>query len=69
MGNEPEVMGRIFSPFLTTKANGTGLGLAISKQIIEQHDGFIGAENDPAGGALFRIVLHVKRGEEERAAW
>jgi len=38
--------------------------------MIEQHGGSIGAENDPAGGALFGIVLPVKRGEEEvRAAW
>lgn len=69
-GIHPEILGRIFSPFLTTKPKGTGLGLAICKQIIEQHDGCIGAENDPAGGALFRIVLPVKREEKEvRAAW
>lgn len=69
-GIDPEILGRIFSPFLTTKPKGTGLGLAICKQMIEQHGGSIGAENDPAGGALFRIVLPVKRGEEEvRAAW
>ena len=69
IGIEPEVLGRIFSPFLTTKPKGTGLGLAICKQIIEQHEGSIGAENDQAGGALFRIVLPVKRTEEVRAAW
>jgi signal transduction histidine kinase len=38
--------------------------------MIERHGGSIGAENDPAGGALFHIVLPVKRGEEEvKAAW
>jgi len=69
-GIDPEILGRMFSPFLTTKSKGTGLGLAICKQMIEQHGGSIGAENHPAGGALFRIVLPVKRGEEEvRAAW
>jgi signal transduction histidine kinase len=69
-GIDPEILERIFSPFLTTKSKGTGLGLAICKQMIEQHGGSIGAENDPAGGALFRIVLPVKRGEEEvRTAW
>jgi two-component system sensor histidine kinase AtoS len=69
-GIDPEILERIFSPFLTTKSKGTGLGLAICKQMIEQHGGSIGAENDPAGGALFRIVLRVKRGEEEvKAAW
>jgi len=69
-GIDPEILERIFRPFLTTKSKGTGLGLAICKQMIEQHGGSIGAENDPAGGALFRIVLPVKRGEEEvRTAW
>jgi signal transduction histidine kinase len=69
-GIDPEILGRIFRPFLTTKSKGTGLGLAICKQMIEQHGGSIGAENDPAGGALFRIVLPVRRGEEEvKAAW
>jgi signal transduction histidine kinase len=69
-GIDPEILERIFSPFLTTKSKGTGLGLAICRQMIEQHGGSIGAENDPSGGALFRIVLPVKRGEEEvQAAW
>jgi signal transduction histidine kinase len=69
-GIDPEIPGRIFSPFLTTKSKGTGLGLAICRQMIGQHGGSIGAENDHAGGALIRIILPVKRGEEEvRAAW
>lgn len=69
-GIDPEILGRIFRPFLTTKSKGTGLGLAICKQMIEQHGGSIDAENDPAGGALFRIVLPVRREEEEvRATW
>jgi len=69
-GIDPRIVGRIFSPFLTTKTKGTGLGLAICRQMIERHGGSIGAENDPAGGALFRIVLPVRRGEEEvKAAW
>jgi signal transduction histidine kinase len=69
-GIDPEILGRIFSPFLTTKSKGTGLGLAICKQMVEQHGGSIGAENGPAGGALFRIVLPIMRGEEQvPAAW
>jgi len=64
-GIEPEMLERIFVPFVTTKSKGTGLGLAICKQIIEQHGGSIEADNDPAGGALFCIVLPVKREKEE----
>jgi len=70
MGVDPRIMDRIFSPFLTTKPKGTGLGLAICKQMVEQNGGSIGAENDPAGGALFRIVIPVKREEwEVKEAW
>lgn len=56
-GIDPELRPKIFQPFFTTKANGTGLGLAMCKQLIEQHGGSIGVEDQPSGGALFRIVL------------
>lgn len=38
-------------------AGGTGLGLAICREIMRQHRGSIGARNDPAGGAIFRLLL------------
>lgn len=34
-GLPDEVRGRLFAPFVTTKASGTGLGLAISKKLVE----------------------------------
>lgn len=40
-----------------TPASGTGLGLAISREIIKGHKGRIWAENNPEGGAVFKIVL------------
>jgi two-component system phosphate regulon sensor histidine kinase PhoR len=36
---------------------GTGLGLAIVKHLVELHGGTIRAENRPAGGAAFTIVI------------
>jgi two-component system sensor histidine kinase KdpD len=39
------------------REGGVGLGLAICRGIVEAHGGQITAENRPAGGALFRIVL------------
>jgi len=49
----------IFEPFFTTKeaGRGTGLGLAISKDIVEQYQGQITAENAPEGGSIFTIHL------------
>lgn len=48
---------RIFSPFYTTRTTGTGLGLAVALRIAEMHHGTVGVENDPRGGAVFRLVL------------
>lgn len=51
------LMGRVFEPYVTTKARGTGLGLAIVKKIIEEHNGTIAVANDPSGGASVTIIL------------
>ncbi len=40
-----------------TKAGGTGLGLAICKEIIDNHQGKIWAENNQNGGATFCFIL------------
>lgn len=57
-GIGPDVQGRIFDFFFTTRADagGTGLGLAITKQIVEGHRGRITAENVD-GGARFAVTL------------
>jgi signal transduction histidine kinase len=56
-GIPPEMLPRIFDPFVTSKATGMGLGLAISRTIIEAHGGQIRAENRPAGGAVICFKL------------
>jgi len=66
-GIDPDVLDRIFLPFVTTKKSGTGLGLSLAAHLIEAHGGQISAENLPDGGACFAIVLPGLSQEEERA--
>jgi nitrogen fixation/metabolism regulation signal transduction histidine kinase len=55
------VMGRIFEPYVTTKAKGTGLGLAIVKKIVDEHHGRIQVENVKPHGANVSIVLPLRK--------
>jgi len=56
-GIAPEILERLFTPFLTSKTKGTGLGLAIAHKIVEAHGGTIEATNGSGGGATFSITL------------
>jgi signal transduction histidine kinase len=56
-GIAPDVLGRLFTPFVTTKTKGTGLGLAIAQKIVEAHGGTIEARNGTEGGATFAVRL------------
>jgi two-component system, LuxR family, sensor kinase FixL len=56
-GLPPDVAGRLFEPFVTSKKNGMGMGLSICRSIIAQHGGRIWADPNPAGGTIFRFTL------------
>ena len=56
-GIEPELLERLFEPYVSSKPKGTGLGLAIVKKIVEEHNGVVWAENPAAGGA--RLVVQL----------
>ncbi len=58
-GISEEVRGKLFDPFVTTKApgQGTGLGLSICYGIIKRYDGAINVESEPGQGATFRVIL------------
>jgi PAS domain S-box-containing protein len=60
-GIPPEIMGRIFDAFFTTKAvgAGTGLGLAICQRIITDMGGELTVESEVGVGTTFRVALPV----------
>jgi len=61
-GIKPEVLGRIWEPFFTTKeaGKGTGLGLSICSDIAHKLGGSIVAENRAQGGARFTLKLPLR---------
>jgi PAS domain S-box-containing protein len=65
-GIPPEIIGRIFDAFFTTKAVGvgTGLGLAICQRIVTDLGGALTVESEVGKGTTFRVSLPVCRKTE-----
>ena len=61
-GIAPEIAGRLFEPYATTKSSGTGLGLAIAQRIALEHNGELSYVGPSANGkgAVFRLLLPVE---------
>ncbi len=55
-GIAEDLIGNIFLPMVTDKADGTGLGLPIAQQIIVRHEGIIQCHSEP-GRTLFTTLL------------
>lgn len=56
-GAPPDVIARMFDPFVTTKSSGLGLGLYINRSIIAAHGGEIRASANPQGGLAMEVTL------------
>jgi PAS domain S-box-containing protein len=56
-GIPPEIRGRVFEPFFTTRANGTGLGLAIVKRLMELQDGSVTLQERTDGGTIAEVTI------------
>ena len=52
-----EIIGRLFTPFVTTKPHGLRIGLTIAQRVVDAHGGTIDARENPNGGATFTVTL------------
>ncbi|HEX8445191.1 MAG TPA: ATP-binding protein [Sphingomonas sp.] len=66
-GIPPEVLGKVFEPFYTTKevGKGTGLGLSTVYGIVKQSGGFIFADSQMGQGTSFVIYLPVHQADSK----
>jgi signal transduction histidine kinase len=78
VGIDPEIEGRLFEPFATTKppGEGTGLGLYASYMLVQTMGGELTIENRDQGGASARVrlpageqTLAKESGVPHRAPW
>lgn len=63
-----ELIGQLFQPFITTKAQGMGLGLSICRTIIEAHGGHISVESEGGVGTIFTFTLPRAPKEDQDAS-
>ena len=58
-GIPPEIMGKIYSPFFTTKENGVGMGLAIVNRILQQHGIDFDVGSSAERGTTFTLTINA----------
>jgi phosphate/phosphite/phosphonate ABC transporter binding protein len=58
-GIAPDIWGRVFEPYFTTKGmgKGTGMGLSIVHGIVASYGGFVASENNMGKGTIFRVYF------------
>ena len=63
-GIHPDIKGKLFEPFVSTKGNrGTGLGLWVSSEIVRRHGGTIQVKSSalsPDTGTVFSVFLPLQ---------
>ena len=61
VGIPPDVLPKLFKPFVTTKETGNGLGLATAQKIVLAHGGDITVQSEPGRGTKFTVTLQGLR--------
>ncbi|NOZ61038.1 MAG: sensor histidine kinase [Calditrichaeota bacterium] len=56
-GFSPELVGKVFKPFFTTKKEGTGLGLSIIKRIADENRWDVEIESEKNKGTVLTIIF------------
>lgn len=56
-GVPPEMAGRVFNPFVSTKPEGTGMGLALVHRIVTAHGGSVRLVQEEGPGTTFEVEL------------
>jgi C4-dicarboxylate-specific signal transduction histidine kinase len=59
----PEIQGRLFEPFVTSKLDGMGLGLAISRTLLRSQGGELRLDASVAGETRFSVELPLTERE------
>jgi PAS domain S-box-containing protein len=65
IGIPENILPKLFTPLVTTKAKGMGMSLAICKRIVEAHGGKIAVESAVGKGTTFTISLPIKLSKSE----
>lgn len=59
-GIAPEVVGKIFTPFYSSRPSGTGLGLSLVSKIVDLHKGRVELDSKLGEGSVFTVILPLE---------
>ena len=59
-GIAPDILDKVFYPFVTSKVTGMGFGLSISKSIVEEWGGQLICHNNETNGSTFSFTIPIK---------
>lgn len=62
-GIPPEMLGRLFKPFQSSKKEGHGIGLALVKRFVDNFGGSVSVDSEPGKGTTFYLKLPLAGAE------